>query len=251
MIRRWLRSPIATVVLFALAAGLILYGGINGVAAAPRIQSQWFGAQVELNDIDVAICENGEQVHGDGSLFKNLTGGAVFEVGRAYEDVLTVKNMANELNNGTEGNRYKNDNGEDGERIIPEFVRVTVYKYWTVTNEKGIEVKDPNLDPSLIELNYVTDGGWSIDESSFTPERTVLYYSSILPVEEGKNESTPFVNKVKINNKVLDEYDKYKGANFHVEALVDAIQTHNGDAAMLSAWGNNSMITVGADADEQ
>ena len=266
MIRKWLRSPIASAVLFALAAGLILYGGINGVQAAPRIQSEWYGAQVELDDIDVAIYENGEQVHDKGGnsyygllqepfrVANSLDENYKFEVGRTYKEELYVKNMANTLNNGTEGNRYKNDNGDDGERIIPEYVRVTVYKYWTVKDAEGKDVKATDLDPSYIELNFVTGNGWTIDTSApgykdGKGERTVLYYASILDTEGKGAESTIFADKIKINSAVLKD-GKYKDATFHVEALVDALQTHNGSDAMLSAWGNNSMIkAVSADAE--
>lgn len=247
MLKKWLRSPIVTGVLFVIAAGLILFGGIRGVQAAPRIQSEWFGAQVELDDIDVALTEQcgGEDsprlVHGAGNLMKEenfLPEGEKFKPGMAYTERLAVRNTQNAENN---------QGGSDGNRIIKEYVRVTVYKYWTKTDKKTGKVsKAPELDPAKIKINFVTDGGWTIDSESTTAERTVLYYANIL---EPQQDSTEFTDTVTVDGSVLDD-SAYKNATFHIEAIVDAVQTHNGKDAMMSAWGKNNMITVGADAEE-
>ena len=44
--------------------------------------------------------------------------------------------------------------------------------------------------------------------------------------------------------------DQMRVFKFRIRATVDAVQTHNGADAMMSAWGNNDMITVGDDAEE-
>ena len=255
MLRKWLRSPLVTAALFVVAAGLILFGGIRGVQAAPRIQSTWFGAEVELDDIDVTLIEqSGKEesprpVHGDDALLSAkdekeklllLGDDSEFTVGKKYVEKLAVRNTVNTNNNagGADGNA--------GDQLIKEFVRVTVYKYWTTKDADGNYVKAPQLDPSKIEIGWDTSSGWSIDDRSTTAERTVLYYADIL--EKGKD-TNAFTKSIRVDSSVLDDA-AYKDARFQIEAVVDAVQTHNGKDAMMSAWGNNDMITVGADADE-
>lgn len=245
MLKKLLRSPLATIGLFVAAAVLIGFGGINTVRAAPAITSTWFGAQVELDDIDVALTEqsDGEEsprvVHGDDTLLTLLVPeGEEFTIGKTYVEKLGVFNTQNALNN--------NGVVEDGSRIIKEYVRVTVYKYWTRTDEDGTTTKATDLDPAKIKLNFVTNNGWSIDSSASTPERTVLYYATIV---DPQGYTTNFTDTLTIDSSVLDD-EAYKDAEFRIEAVVDAVQTHNGSDAMMSAWGNNSMITVGADSEQ-
>lgn len=248
MLKKWLRSPLVTGALFVVALGLILFGGIRAIQAAPRILSNWFGAQVELDDIDVAIVEqagdNASLVHGDDALFTGLLGEGEDAItpGIAYPEKLAVRNTLNDKNNA---------GGDDGVRIIQEYVRVTVYKYWTRTDpETGEVTKATDLDPSLIDLKFVTDNGWSIDADSTTDERTVLYYASIVPPQ---GDTTNFIESIRIDSKVMENKKvtkQYKGATFKVEVVADAVQTHNGKDAMKGAWGKNDMITVGADAEK-
>ena len=90
-----------------------------------------------------------------------------------------------------------------------------------------------------------------MDEKSSTTERTVLYYTGIVPA--GK--STPnFTDTLKIDNKIAEKVKvetgkdengnevirhvyKYDGYQFHVDAEVNAVQTHNAQDAIKSAWG--------------
>ena len=252
MLRKWLRSPLVTAALFAVATGLILFGGIRGVQAAPRIQSTWFGAEVELDDIDVALTEQSandsapNEKHGDDVLLTTLLkDGEEFVVGKKYNDYrLAVRNTVNDNNNegGADGNA--------GDQLIKEYVRVTVYKYWTTKDASGNYVKAPELDPSKIEVGWDTTNGWSIDDRSTTAERTVLYYADILYTGE---DTTPFTKSIRVDSSVLDDA-AYKDARFKIEAVVDAVQTHNGKDAMMSAWGvdveGQNLITVGNDAEE-
>ena len=246
MINKWLRSSIAPVVLFALAAALIGFGGINAVLAAPRIQSGWYGGEAQLNDIDVMLTENGKQVHlieGDGkteipllqNLLKDEEGNPLkdadgeelkFQIGATYPEALGVTNTRNALNPGF-----------DGERIIDEYVRVTVYQYWTRKNDEGKDVKAVDLNPAYIELNFVEGDNWTIAEkASENSERTVLYYKPVVPID---GETDTFTDTLRINPAVLTEAG-YKDATFHIEAVVDAVQTHSGEQAMRSAWGRTN-----------
>ena len=143
--------------------------------------------------------------------------------GRNYKEALSVKNSGN----------------------IDEYVRVRIYKSWK--NEDGS--KETTLAPSLIELN-LTQNGWIVDENASTEERTVLYWPSVLKV----GESTPaFSDTLKIDNSITSKVTEhtteenglktttttfnYDGVSFHVEAEVDAVQTHNAQDAIKSAWG--------------
>lgn len=205
-----------TVVLFALAAGLILFGGINGVQAAPRSQSASLGMEVELSSIDTSITRDGVALSGDQALDGILAEGEKFKIGKTYDDPLCVTN-----------------NGD-----INEYVRVTVTRYWT--DKDGNEIPVTSLDPSLIELTF--GSGWNIDEAATTAERTVLYYPSLLVVGDT---TSPFVEDVKISNDVSKvigkggEYE-YEGVSFHVKAVADAVQEHNGPEAMTGAWGRTN-----------
>lgn len=263
MLKRWLRSPLVVTVLFAVAAGLILFGGIRGAQAALRIQSEWFGAEVVLDDIDVALTEQSGReekarlVHGEESLLSQVKDGKLvflgdddeFAIGRKYVEKLAVRNTRNSKNNagGADGN------AED--QLIKEYVRVTVYKYWEKKNSKGTYVKDPSLDSKYIKVEWNTnDSGWAIDDLSTTDERTILYYDSIVKAvnesDDPSEDTEPFTKSIRIDSTILDadNLEDYRDARFKIEAVVDAVQTHNGKDAMMSAWGNN-LIAVGDDAE--
>ena len=111
----------------------------------------------------------------------------------------------------------------------------------------------------MIDLHFVEGNGWVIDEEASTAERTVLYYTGIVPA----GESTPnFADTLKIDNKIADKVKietgkdengnevirhvyKYDGYQFHVDAEVNAVQTHNAQDAIKSAWGVD--VNVSAD----
>lgn len=77
---------------------------------------------------------------------------------KAYDEALTVQNSGS----------------------IDTFVRVILTKSWTDADGN----KNTRLSPDLIDLNLLTDNGWVIDESATTRERTVLYYTRLLPAGE-------------------------------------------------------------------
>ena len=221
--KKFLRSPKATVVLFALAALLIGFGGINAIQAAPRIESLDFLAQVQLSNVNVAVVENGAIVEGDGALLKDLAKGSDFQVGKTYDEKLSVRNT-------------KHPSSTNEGEGIDEYVRVSVYRYWTDGDGKAID-----LDPSLIKLHFLTDNGWTIDEEASTPERTVLYYKDVVPVD---GETTLFADTVTIDGAVATAISngayQYDNVNFHIKVTADAVQTHNGTEAMISAWGRTN-----------
>lgn len=94
-----------------------------------------------------------------------------------------------------------------------------------------------------------------MDKEASTEERTVLYYSDVLPAG---STTVPFTDTLRINDaiasKVTQEvsqnkglkmiktiYD-YDGVMFCVEAKVDAVQDHNAEDAIESAWGRSVSV---------
>ena len=232
MIKQILRSPVFTAVLFVAAAALIAFGGIGAARAVPRIVSNDWRGEVELTDIETALVENDIVVEGHDTLLgksflePNKLGDKAenFKYGTTYDEVLSVRNVG----------------------TIDQYVRVTVYKFW----EDADGAKQSGLNPDYIDLHFVEGDGWTIDKKASTPERTVLYYDKILGCAEGSEtgnatDSTPFADKLTINGAVATvtsvkdgevTYD-YDGKTFRIKAVVDAVQTHNGEVAMTGAWG--------------
>ena len=240
-----------TVVLFALALALLSFSAIGSTRAALTYYSETYTAQIDVQSIGVTLLENGEvagyrdYTHADnewneasGELLA-LPEGEEWQIGRTYPEALSVRNSGS----------------------IDEYVRVKIYKYWV--DEAGNKL--PHLSPSMIDL-HLTGGRWLVDDRATTAnmgqgdprdgEMIVLYYDSPLPAAgEGMYyETEPFVDTVAIKSdvatKVTEErttdadgwttvrtaYD-YDGATFVVEAEVDAVQTHNAQSAIKSAWG--------------
>ena len=245
-IKRFLKSPAATMISFFLAVGLLLFSTIGGARAALTYFSDTYVSRVQTSHIGVTLLENGRAIAkrdynetsagtGDdrtGVLLANLLAkDEKFAVGKKYKEELSVKNSG----------------------TIDQYVRVSVFRYW-LKDEK----KDRTLSPELIGLNLVNVGGdWLLDETSTTEERIVLYYSKLLKAGET---SSLFADSIKIDNMIATKvtqvpvegkkntirtvYD-YDGMQFCVEAKVDAVQNHNAEDAIWSAWGKR--VTVDND----
>lgn len=215
MVKRILRSPVTTLILFAMAAGLLLAGTIGGVRAAPLLETaESYRASMVLSSIGIEVTENGLPVEEGSALFQNLLSeGERFQVGRRYSVDLAVRNSGD----------------------IGEYTRVTAYRWW----ESADGVKVPELDPELIEFELAD--GWLQDTEHSTDERIVLYYGR--PLEAG--ESAAVINSLSINGGVVRAIsaqggtNDYNGLRFHVELVADGVQERNAGAAIPSAWGNN------------
>ena len=243
--KKVLSKPSVTAGAFVMAAGLLLFSGVGGARAALNYYSETYSGRVQLQDIGVTLTENGENVswrnytedgswdQNTGTLLTNLLAeGESVNPGQKYNEVLAVKNTG----------------------TINQYVRVSVYKYWLDADGN----KTQNVSPDLINL-HLTENGWIADENSSTPERTVLYYSKLLNSGET---STPFADTLTIDPQVATKvtqttetengyttitttYD-YDGLQFCVEASVDAVQEHNAEDAILSAWGRKVSISNGS-----
>lgn len=245
-IKRFLKSPAATMIVFVLAVGLLLFSTVGGARAALTYFSDTYVSRVQMSNIGVTLLENGNAIakrdynktsdgtwdETTGVLLSNmLKKGEKFKVGQKYKEELSVQNSG----------------------TIDQYVRVSIYKYWMKDDKK-----DQSLSPDLIGLNLVNVGSdWLLDESSSTDERTVLYYSKLL--EEGKTSSL-FADSIKVDgivatrvtqvpvegkpNTIRTVYD-YDGMHFCVEVKVDAVQDHNAEDAIWSAWGSKVTVNDG------
>ncbi len=238
-IRKFLSKPAVTAVLFALALLLLGSSTVGGARAALNIQSEYYNSEVEVYDIGIALIEknaNGNYVAVAGKnalmgentpIAKMIQTDKKLLPGKTYPEVLAVRNVAE----------------------INEYVRVSVFKYWLDENGN----KFPEMNSDWIELGFVTGNGWSIDTSSSTEERTVLYYAN--PIAPGE-ETTEFLDSITINDVILTKVSQstsvengvtvirtsfiYNGKQFCLEVIADSVQDHNADQAKLSAWGVNN-----------
>ena len=236
--REFLSKPAVTAVLFALALLLLGSSTVAGARAALNIQSEYYNSEVELYDIGVALIEKQADDSFKVVAGKNALMGETSQIGAAikadgkllpgktYSEVLAVRNTAE----------------------INEYVRVSVFKYWQDANGNKV----PEMDSKWIKLGFVTGNGWTIDTSSTTEERTMLYYGT--DIAPGMD-TTPFLSTVTIDDTVLTKVSQstsvengvtvirttyiYNGNRFCIEVLVDGVQDHNADQAKLSAWGVN------------
>lgn len=227
---------VTTAVLLSASAVLLIGSTVGSTRAALTYYSENYGAEVTVSNIGVSLLENGETVSRrdyDSNGEWNETSGALLAdlqeetivPGREYDEALAVSNSGS----------------------IDSYVRVILNKSWT--DSEGST--DQNLSPELIDLNLLTDNGWIIDEGASTAERTILYYTNILPA----GETTPALSDtVRIDPAVADKVTEevttdengyktitftyaYDGYTFELEAEVNAVQTHNAQDAIKSAWG--------------
>ncbi len=242
-------SPIVTVALFVVAVAMLLGGSIGGTRAALTYYSETYTSRIQMYDIGVSLVENGEEVSwrdyssaGDGTwneqtgtlLEHMLPEGEELTLGRRYTEELKVRNTG----------------------TINQYVRVSIYKYWL--DAQGVKMRD--LSPDLIDLNLVNLGtDWIEDEGARTRERTVLYYNKLLYAEgEGVSETPLFADSLVIDDiiarrvsqvtetngnytTIVTTYD-YDGVSFRVEVEVDAVQEHNAQDAVWSAWGKRIAV---------
>ena len=227
-----------TYLMLALAVLLLLGSTVGSTRAALTYYSDNYVAEITVSQIGVSLLENGEVVSsrdynknewkvstnkGDsstgGALLLNMLGqDEKLALNKKYDEKLTVKNSGS----------------------IDEYVRVRIYRYWMKDGKKVT-----TLSPDFIDLNLVNTDRW-IKNPNNTPECVELFYKGILPA--GK-ETKPFADTIQIDGRLALEVSvetkgdtvtttyKYDGVEFHVDIEVDAVQTHNAQDAIKSAWG--------------
>ncbi|MGN9107620.1 hypothetical protein ACTM90_15005 [Oliverpabstia intestinalis] len=235
------KMPLGGLTVALLSASVILLAGstVGSARAALTYYSENYGAQVEVSKIGVSLVENDAVVSE-----RNYTSNGNWKT--KNEKLLTVfEDGKTKL---VPGKKYDEKLTVENSGSIDTYVRVILKKSWI--NEEG--EKDTALSPKLINLNLLSGSKWMIDESSSTPERTILYYTE--PLKPGAK-TEPLSDKISIDGSVSTKVEKnvtedketgyktfttayvYDGYQFQLEAEADAVQTHNAQDAIKSAWG--------------
>lgn len=232
------KKRLAPVLLLGGSISLFLLSAVGSARAALTYYSENYAMEMTVSSIGVTLEENEKTVSyrnylendwsdsGSGQLLQHLTkeGAGKLEPGRQYPERLQVTNSG----------------------AIDSYVRVILYKSWQ--DEAGNKIT--TLSPDLIELEFTQDSGWVIDEKASTEERTVLYYTR--PLLSG--ESTPALceslcvapeifrwiqqeTRTTEEGEIIHFSRQYEGCWMNLEAEVDAVQTHNAEEAIRSAWG--------------
>ncbi|MBQ9686393.1 MAG: hypothetical protein IJV41_07625 [Oscillospiraceae bacterium] len=262
--KKALRSPIFTGVLFLLALALLLTGSIGTTRAALNIQSDTFYSDMALTNIGVALTENRKVIVSRD--YSTTAANGVWSnqaTGTVYQDYFAdlIPNMVKDAGDKSlvVGKKYPIDLGVQNTGTIDEYVRVTIYRYWVDTSETpddygwfhGTGTKKLNLDPKLIDIGLTLGEGWTLDDApSESGERIVLYYTKGLLPSGGtaqfadsltiKNDVfkflSPKVVQTQNGNQTVITYS-YDDIGFVVDVQVDAVQNKHADAARTSAWG--------------
>lgn len=258
-------SPKAATVMLAASALLLLSGSVGGARAALTYYSDTYRSQMSTQNIGVTLLEKGEADEDWRPVsYRNYKDGEWEISGNRENDGKLLTGMLAEGEELKIGKIYSEELRVENSGTIGEYVRVSIYKYWTDENDNKIRfVEDEPLDPGMIELKLNTTD-WIVDKEASTAERTVLYYSRPLSAprkEEGEDSgssvTSSFVESVSVNRDVMKivtekrENDTikstyvYDGKKFQIEVEVDAVQDHNAEDAILSAWGRNVTIEDG------
>ena len=246
--KKLLNSPITTVVLFVVAAGMLLFSTVGGARAALTYFSENYVSRVSMmTDIGVTLVQDTENIAwrdyssaGDGTWDTNDGAYERDQTDGPYASLLS--DMISEGETFRFGREYPLNLAAYNSGSIDEFVRMTIYTYWVGADGE----KDISLNPDYIKIGMANQGSWLLDEESTTSERRVYYYNTVL----SPGQTTPYlcdsimidsdvirvVTQTESNGVITTTYD-YAGAKFQLKVVVDAVQTHNADDAIWSAWG--------------
>lgn len=268
--KKLLASPMVTVGMFGLAAALLLGSAVGGARAALTYTSDYYRSSVEMYDIGVSLYERSGNNEPKRVSWRDydVDQSGYWDDGRHSDgegNSLLTDLLVQEDGTGEElqlGKKYPEELYVVNTGAIDQYVRVTLYKYWLDAEGKKL----PELSPGLIELHLINcgqEGSWIVDEASATKERTVLYYRHVLKaagegVREEETRSDPLCDYLRIDSSVADKVSQevteeggyttitttylYDGAEFRIEAQVDAVQTHSAKDAIWSAWGREVEI---------
>ena len=238
-------SPRAVMALLA-ASGLLLFSGsIGGTRAALTYYSDVYSSRVELGNIGVTLLESGEtDRESDGSDKWNEIAFRDYDRDGRWEtesgDLLNTMLPKDAEGNPEDlkiGKVYKEKLKVKNTGAIGEYVRVSVYQYWT--DESGDE-RNRNLDPEYIKLKFVNTGvGGDWETSSFTESIEIDPSITKLVAEETVSEKVTETTGGKETTTIKKSTYVYDGKQFCLEVEVDAVQDHNAKDAILSAWGKD------------
>lgn len=224
-------TPILALV---LAVGLFAGGTVGAARAALTYYSDNYDLNIEVPCIGVTLEENGRAVawrdylsggresSGSRALLSNLSS---VTPGVYYDEALTVWNSGD----------------------VDSYVKVEIRKYWT--DSRGNKIT--GLEPDQIVFDLGTGPNWWIDEDASTVERTVLYYTKPLEPDQRTTALSEDIMmaanvpeqisqrtvKSDENGKTIAVEYAYDGVRMYVEADVYAVQAHNAELSIRSAWG--------------
>ena len=236
-----------TLALGAVAVLLFASGGVMGTRAQLTTFSENYNAEFDLDHLQIHLLENGQDVcDGENTLQHKVSGNLLEHMG--WDGTTPGKFEP--------GKVYKEEIAAMNGRDIPEYVRLSIRKYWRAPDGS----KDTTMDPELIQLTYgkkaYNDGAWQINNSETTTESKTYYYNTTLA---GKATSEPVVNRLRIDDSIVSEdhittkqegniityeYD-YNGYIACIEADVQSLQTHNPNDAVDSLWGITNVSASG------
>ena len=268
--KKILRSPVMTALLFVLATVMLFAGTIGGTQAVFADTSTDYLSRISMKHIGVALYENGGDPVGERT-YGSETKGGNSETGESsgwatnkQDGPLVINNLKQKgATTGDEmikiGKTYPFEITAKNTGTIPHYLRMVVYRYWVDAN--GNKIVDNRYDPQMIETAFGTsdynDQYWyeeplSPQERLIHPERSIYYYRTILqpdemtaPLYTTLNISPDIRNYVTIKDNQYEYF--YNGKQFKVYIEVDAVQTHHAQDAWRSAWGvsNNILSTLG------
>lgn len=234
-LKKFLSASRLNVVIFVLAASLVLAATIGAASATIVYLAETYGSEVDMAQIGVTLMENGNDISR-----RDYTGkddSWVEETGTLLENMLTATGGELKMNHQYEEQLSVRNSGS-----IDVYVKVTIYQYWEDKNGTKIANVDPLWpDMPLCDLNIPTGKGWIEDVNARTTERTVLIYQYIL---EAGDSTQLFADTICFSGNVAGIFDEnrdyvYNGARFVLRVDVDAVQVHNAEGAIQSAWGIN------------
>ncbi len=223
--KKFFRSPVVTGLTFLLAVVMLFAGTVGVAQAALSIFSGNYLSNIYMKNIGVDLLQatksDGSDAQPATDVVKTMLNGAKLQPGTSYPFVLSVKNTG----------------------AINQYVRVSVYKYWSDSTGKRTD-----LDPKLIQITPANTSKWV--QYGSTDERLVFYHQGILTSGQA---SVPLTASLEIDQSLVNYVTSttskegntttitytyaFDGIDLTVDVVVDAVQEHNIAKAALSAWG--------------
>ena len=241
MKKNFMKKPMT---LLAVAAVLLVGSTVGSTQAALVYYSENYSAEVTVSNIGISLVENEEVIN-----YRNYIDDGKWD--KKTDSAILMEDMIKEGEKLVPGKVYDEELKVANSGAIDSYIRVILSKYWV--DPEGNRTTD--ADPAYIQL---TPGSskWLKDADASNEEREIYYCSEVVAVEETtealitKLTIDPKVAKELIqttngNNIITYEY-KYDGYTFVVEAEAQAVQTHNAEDAIKSAWGVDVTITDGS-----
>ena len=258
--------PKILVTLFILTFVLLSFATVNGTRAALNERAEENDFTMTLKYIGVSLEESL-----DGENYKEIAYKTWDGDKEEWTGSVDAKLSSEQIGDITVGasKNYRLRVAAKDRSTISEYVRVVVRKYWT---KEGSDEKDYSLNKDFINVDFNTlfdsEGhGWISDPSNDSNKETKIFYYNY-PIGPENNEegfasyTSDFVKGIGLNDTVSsgdkiitikDYYSKtektegtktytiynyyYDGRSFAIEVEADAVQTHNAQKAIKSAWG--------------